>query len=94
MSLDQFLEHDTFKIAAAYKLLDWAKLVASNNDQAEKEEKYEELQKEVEVLVEKYGVTDDELFGADCDLDAELPEAEELMERADKLVAREEGWTY
>ena len=32
MSLDQFLEHDTFKIAAAYKLLDWAKLVAFNNN--------------------------------------------------------------
>lgn len=93
MSLEEFLEKDTFRIAAAYKLLDWAKLVASN-DQTEKEKKYEELQKEVDQLVEKYGVTDDELFGAGCDLDAELPDNEELMERADKLVAREEGWTY
>jgi hypothetical protein len=92
MSLEEFLEKDTFKIAAAYQLLNWAKLVASNNDKTEKEKKYEDLQKEVEVLIKKYGVTDDELFGADCDLDAELPEEEELMERADKLVAREEGW--
>ena len=94
MSLEQFLEKDTFKIATAYQLLSWAKLVASNNDKREKEEKYEELQKEVEELVEKYEVTEDELFGAGCDLDAELPDNDELMERADKLVAREEGWTY
>ena len=90
MSLEEFLEKDTFKIAAAYQLLNWAKLVASINK--EKEKKYEEVQVEVDVLVEKYKVTDEELFGADCDLDAELPEEEELMDRADKLVAREEGW--
>jgi hypothetical protein len=92
MSLEEFLENDTFRIAAAYQL-SLAGLVASNN-KTEKEEKYEELQKEVDQMVEKYGVTDDELFGAGCDLDAELPDNEELMERADKLVAREEGWTY
>jgi len=92
MSLEEFLEKDTFKIAAAYQLLNWAKLVASINDKKEKEEKYEELQKEVEVLIKKYGVTDEEIFGADCDLDAELPEEDVLIERADKLVSREEGW--
>ena len=48
---------------------------------------------EVEQLVEKYKVTDDELMGADYDLDGQQPmlDDEELMERADKLVAREEG---
>jgi len=86
MSLEEFLEKDTFKIAAAYQLLNWAKLVAS----IDKKEKYEDLQKEVEVLIKKYGVTDDDIFGADCDLDAELPEEEVLIERADKLVARED----
>ena len=86
MSLEEFLEKDTFKIAAAYQLLNWAKLVAS----IDKKEKYEDLQKEVEVLIKKYGVTDEEIFGADCDLDAELPEEEVLIERADKLVARED----
>ena len=96
MSLEEFLTSDlgseTFRIAAAYQLLEWAKLVASNNDKKEKEKKYEELQEEVATLVEKYEVTRDELFGADCDLDAELPEDDVLMERADKLVAHEEGW--
>ena len=96
MSLEEFLTgesgNETFRIAAAYQLLEWAKLVASNNDKKEKEKKYEELQEEVATLVEKYEVTRDELFGADCDLDAELPEDEELMEMADKLVAHEEGW--
>ena len=72
-------------------MLNWAKLVASINKK-EKEKKYEDLQQEVDVLVEKYKVTDEELFGADCDLDAELPEEEEVMERADKLVARDDGW--
>ena len=91
MSLEEFLEKDTFKIAAAYQLLNWAKLVASI-DKKEKEKKYEDLQKEVEVLIKKYGVTDDDIFGADCDLDAELPEEDVLIERADKLVAREDGW--
>jgi hypothetical protein len=98
MSLEEFLTSDlgseTFRIAAAYQLLEWAKLVASNNDKKEKEKKYEELQEEVATLVEKYEVTRDELFGADCDLDAELPEDDVLMERADKLVAHEEGWMY
>jgi hypothetical protein len=92
MSFEDFLEKDTFRIAAAYQLLNWAGLVASNNDLKEKEKKYEDIQVEVEKLVEKYKVTDDELMGADYDLDAELPGEEELMERADKLVAREEGW--
>lgn len=94
MSLEEFLENDTFRIAAANALLSSAKMVASNNDQKEKEKKYEELQKEVEKLVEKYGVTDDELMGADYDLDGHQPmlDDEELIERADKLVAREEGW--
>jgi hypothetical protein len=95
MSLEEFLVSElgseTFRIAA-YQLLEWAKLVASNNDQKEKEKKYEELQKEVEKLAEKYVVTDDEIFGAGCDLDAEMPDNEVLMERADKLVAHEEGW--
>ena len=59
----------------------------------EKEKKYEEVQEEVATLVEKYKVTQDELFGADCDLDGQpMLEDEELMERADKLVAHEEGW--
>ena len=83
---------ETYRIAAAYQLLEWAKLVAG--DQKEKAKKYEEVQEEVATLVEKYGVTEDELFGAECDLDGQQPtlEDEELMERADKLVAREEGW--
>lgn len=94
MSLEDFLEKDTFNIAAASALLSWAGLVASNNHLMEKEKKYEEVQKEVEQLVEKYKVTDDELMGAGYDLDGHQPmlDDEELMERADKLVAREEGW--
>ncbi len=45
----------------------------------EKEKKYEEVQKEVEMLAEKYGVTNDEIFGASCDLDGErpMPDAED-----------------
>ena len=94
MSLEEFIGSDTFDIAAAYQLLEWAKMVAFNNDKKEKEKKYEEVQEEVATLVEKYGVTQDELFGADCDLDGQQPmlEDDELMERADKLVAHEEGW--
>ena len=94
MSLEDFLEKDTFNIAAARALLSWAGLVASNNHLTEKEKKYEEVQKEVEQLVEKYKVTDDEIMGANYDLDGHQPmlDDEELMERADKLMAREEGW--
>lgn len=89
MSLDEFLGTDTFTIAAAYALLDWAKLVSK-----EKEKKYEDVQKEVEKLADKYGVTDTEIMGAGYNLDGEQPMAtrEELIERADKLVACEEGW--
>ena len=59
-----------------------------------KAEKYEELQKEVDALVEKYEVTGTEMFGAECDLDGQQPllDDEELMELADKLVAHEDGW--
>ena len=85
---------ETFHIAAAYQLLEWAKDVAYVNHKKEKEEKYEEVQEEVEVLIEKYGVTDNEIFGAACNLDGQQPmlKADELMEMADKLVAHEEGW--
>jgi hypothetical protein len=72
--------------------LEWAKLVAYVNHK-EKLKKYEEVQEEVEVLIEKYGVTEDELFGAECDLDGQpMLKDEELMEMADKLMAHEEGW--
>jgi tRNA(Ser,Leu) C12 N-acetylase TAN1 len=96
MSLEDFLVKngsETFHIAAAYQLLEWAKLVAYVNHK-EKLKKYEEIQEEVATLVEKYGITDNELFGADCDLDGQQPmlEDDELMEMADKLVAHEEGW--
>ena len=92
--MEKFLGSETFRIAAAYQLLEWAKLVASNNDKKEKAKKYEEVQEEVATLVEKYGVTQDELFGAQCDLDGQQPmlKYDELMEMADKLVAHEEGW--
>jgi hypothetical protein len=96
MSLEDFLTgesgNETYRIAAAYQLLEMAKLIASNNK--EKEKKYEELQKEVETLAEKYEVTGDEIMDAGYDLDAEMTAEEELMERADKLVAHEEGWMY
>ncbi len=90
MSLEEFLGNDTFTIAAAYALLDWAKLVASK----EKETKYEEVQKEVDKLADKYGVTDTDIMGARYNLDGEQPMAtrEELIDRADKLVACEDGW--
>ena len=87
MSLEEFLGSETYRIAAAYQLLEWAKLVAK-----EKEKKYEEIQKEVRMLADKYEVTADEMFGAGCDLDAEMPDDEVLMKRADKLLAHEEGW--
>lgn len=82
---------ETYRIAAAYQLLEWAKLVAK-----EKEKKYEEVQKEVRMLADKYEVTADEMFGAGCDLDGQYPmlEDDELMERADKLVAHEKGWCF
>ena len=84
---------ETFHIAAAYQLLELAKDVAYVNHK-EKLKKYEEIQEEVEVLIEKYGVTDNELFGAACNLDGQQPmlKDDELMEMADKLVAHEEGW--
>ena len=93
MSLEDFLVKngsETFHIAAAYQLLEWAKIVAPK----EKEKKYEEVQNDVEMLIDKYYVTDDDIFGAACNLDGEqpIPDAEELMERADKLVAHEDGW--
>ena len=96
MSLEEFLVSErgseTYRIAA-YQLLESAKMVAFNNDKKEKEKKYEEVQEEVATLVEKYKVTQDELFRADCDLDGQpMLEDDELMERADKLVAHEEGW--
>jgi hypothetical protein len=95
MSLDQFLEKDTFLIAAASALLSLAKMAAANNDQKEKEEKYEDLEKEVEVLMEKYKVTDTQIMDAGYDLDNEMYlDNEELIDRADKLVAREAGWRY
>ena len=86
--------NETFHIAAAYQLLEWAKDIAYVNHKKEKKEKYEEVQEEVATLVEKYGVTDNEQFGAACDLDGQQPmlEDDELMEMADKLVAHEEGW--
>ena len=92
--MEEFLGNETYRIAAAYQLLEWAKLVASNNDKKEKEKKYEEVQKEVRMLADKYEVTADEMFGAACDLDGQYPmlEDDELMEMADKLVAHEEGW--
>jgi len=85
---------ETYRIAAAYQLLEWAKMVASTNDKKEKAKKYEEVQEEVGTLAEKYEVTADEMFGAGCDLDGQYPmlEDDELMEMADKLVAHEEGW--
>jgi hypothetical protein len=86
--MEVFLGNETYRIAAAYQLLEWAKLVAPK----EKEKKYEEVQKEVRMLADKYEVTADEMFGAGCDLDAEMPDDEVLMERADKLVAHEKGW--
>ena len=95
MSLEEFLtsgHSTTYRIAVAYQLLEMAKLIASNNNKKEKEKKYEELQKEVETLAEKYEVTGDEIMHAGYDLDAEMTDNEELMERADKLVAHEEGW--
>jgi HD superfamily phosphodiesterase len=94
MSLEEFLtsghENINLRIAAAYKLLEWAKAGAPKK----KAEKYEEIQKEVDALVEKYEVTGTEMFGAECDLDGQQPllDDEELMELADKLVAHEDGW--
>jgi hypothetical protein len=86
MALEQFLENDTFLIAAAYELTKWSILVA------EKEQKYEELLQELAVLVEKYKVSDAELFDAQVSLDAESLEDEEMLERADRLVARDASW--
>ena len=90
MSLDQFLKSNTFLIAAAYQLLNWAKMVTKDK---EKEKLYNDLQEEVDKLADKYNVTNADIFGASCDLDAEMLDAEDLMERADKLVARDEEWS-
>ena len=95
MSLEVFLVKggsETYYIAAACQLLKWANSVAYINNHKEKEKKYAEIQEEVDVLVEKYKVSAEDLFGADCELDGQSLDHEELMERADKLVAREEGW--
>lgn len=92
MSLEQFLENDTFLIAAAYELTKWSILVASNLHYTEKEQKYEELLQELDVLVEKYKVSNDALFDAQVSLDAESLEEEEMLERADKLMAQDASW--
>ena len=92
MALEQFLENDTFLIAAAYELTKWSILVASNLDYTEKEQKYEELLQELAVLVEKYKVSNDALFDAQVSLDAESLQEEEMLERADKLMAQDAGW--
>jgi len=88
MALEQFLENDTFLIAAAYELTKWSILKADK----EKEQKYEELLQELAVLVEKYQVSDAELFDAQVSLDAESLEDEEMLERADRLMARDASW--
>ena len=92
MALEQFLENDTFLIAAAYELTEWSILVASNLDYTEKKQKYEELLQELAVLVEKYKVSGAELFDAQVSLDAESLEEEEMLERADKLMAKDASW--
>ena len=86
MSLEEFLGTDAIAIAAAYHLLNWAKMTASYR-QPEKEKKYEDLQQAVEEMAVKY-VTSDDIIRAACDLATESPDDEVLMERADKLVAR------
>ena len=88
MALEQFLENDTFLIAAAYELTKWSILKADK----EKEQKYEELLQELAVLVEKYKVSDADLFDAQVSLDAESLEDEEMLERADRLMARDASW--
>jgi uncharacterized protein YpbB len=90
MTLDQFLKSNTFLIAEAYQLLNWAKMVTKDK---KKEKTYDDLQEEVNKLADKYNVTDAEIFGASCDLDAQMLDTEEVIARADKLVAREEGWS-
>jgi DNA-binding transcriptional regulator PaaX len=92
MSLEQFLENDTSLIAAAYELTKWSILKAEIMDYTEKEQKYEEFLQELAVLVEKYKVSDAELFDAQVSLDAESLEDEEMLERADRLMARDANW--
>jgi hypothetical protein len=92
MSLEQFLENDTWLIAAAYELTKWSILKAFNLDYKEKEQKYEELLEQLGVLVKKYKVSDAELFDAQVSLDAESLEDEEMLERADKLMAQDASW--
>jgi hypothetical protein len=92
MALEQFLENDTFLIAAAYELTKWSIFKAYNLDYKEKEQKYEELLDQLAVLVEKYKVSDAVLFDAQVSLDAESLEDEEMLERADRLVARDASW--
>ena len=88
MALEQFLENDTYRIAAAYELTKWSILVANK----EKEQKYEELLEQLAELVQKYKVSDAELFDAQVSLEAESLEDEEMLERADKLMAQDESW--
>ena len=92
MTLEQFLEHDTWRIAAAYELTKWSILKASNLDYTEKEKKYEDFLQELTVLVEKYMVSDAELYDAQVSLDAESLEDEEMLERTDKLMAQDANW--
>jgi hypothetical protein len=92
MSLEQFLENDTFLIAAAYELTKWMILKAEIMDYTEKEQNYEELFQELTVLVEKYKVSDADLFDAQVSLDAESLQDEEMLERVDKLMARDASW--
>jgi hypothetical protein len=92
MALEQFLENDTYRIAAAYELTKWAILKAYNLEYKEKEQKYEELLEQLGVLVKKYTVSDAELFDAQVSLDAESLEDEEMLERADKLMALDASW--
>jgi hypothetical protein len=87
MALEQFLENDTYRIAAAYELTKWSILLAN-----EKEQKYEELLEQLGVLVKKYNVSDAELFDAQVSLEAESLENEEMLERADKLMAQDASW--
>jgi len=92
MSLEQFLENDTWRIAAAYELTKWSILKAEILDYKEKEKEYTEFLEQLAVLVEKYKVSDADLFDAQVSLDADELEDEEMLERADKLIAKDESW--
>ena len=106
MALEQFIENDTYRIAAAYELTKWSILKAYNLHYNEKEQKYEDFLKhltslvkkyedflkELAALVKKYKVSDAELFDAQVSLEAESLEDEEMLERADKLIALDASW--